>query len=1052
MSTSRASLPYHSFALETADPTLVLPPRVVLGANSSTVGPPTLSSATPADNSSAVAVGANIVLNFSNTMQASSGTVRISDGYLQSYIDKAGLPQTRWVGVTDSRIVSLNDSSQVSYSGSTVTINLSSDLKPGLTYSVTAAAGAFQDSASRPYAGLASTSKLNFTTEAVVPAQITGAIHFLDSGVSSTDYLTNIAAQTMSGTYSGVPAAGEHVMVSINNGDGWQIASAANGVWSNSSFDGPISASSTMLVRIVDANAVSRSQLSQAFVYDHTAPTITSAPALSSTNLTAAGGATVTLTFSEAVANLTVSAVATGDATSYGSFSSSDGGLTWSASVSAASATQLSSADDVLTISATDLAGNALPSANLANVFHLQHTVNTLVGLSADTGRSNSDFYTSSAAQTLSGSYLTLPASGSIRVSVDGGSSFANATINEANHSWSLATTLLNGTHAIVVEVRDATPSVTASSSHSYTLDTEAAVQSMDSVTVDLSTASDSAGASTSDDLTNVARPQVTVYTGNARTLHMGDEIQIIDVNHSNAVVGTYVLMESDLTSYGGSNFATTTSSKTFQLSQTLSDGEHQLKVQIGDLAGNAAATPSGTALSVTIDTHAPTLGAFDVAADLLNDTLVLTFDEAMSLRYPTAFTLSDGVDTHQYGVEMGNATVDGNTLILSLGHTLDADSDYQLTMNGGNITDLAGNIAFSNDDLVLEFTTLPQNGGGGTPPAAPVLSFTDTYPVTNQFVEDTDATTNALTIHVEGIEANASWSYSIGNSGWQAGSGNAFLLPNVSAAYDSGDILVKQTNAYGDSTSATVILTVDVDAPDAEVVPDSLTPLLPGAGGRQTISGYIDFSGDISDLVVEVSFDDVNWTRATLGTVTGSQIPWEVSGTTAGSIDVRITDHVGNVNDNGGFATTVGNGTDGTDTFTTDIGSTQYGGAGNDVFILDANDFNYIDGGSGNDILSFAFNHHSFDPSTAAGDFMTGIDTINLGANQHNILVINNQLDLSLLTDNLSDEHTLLVLGDSTDGLELTHTGFALTSTDSNYHYYDFGHLHLIVANAVVG
>ena len=41
---------------------------------------PTLSSSTPADNATGVAVGANIVLTFSEAVQAGSGNITLSDG------------------------------------------------------------------------------------------------------------------------------------------------------------------------------------------------------------------------------------------------------------------------------------------------------------------------------------------------------------------------------------------------------------------------------------------------------------------------------------------------------------------------------------------------------------------------------------------------------------------------------------------------------------------------------------------------------------------------------------------------------------------------------------------------------------------------------------------------------------------------------------------------------------------------------------------------------------------------------------------------------------
>jgi methionine-rich copper-binding protein CopC len=302
MSIFRASLSHPSYAIEDIDPPFDLSAvhmqqggRVVMGSIS---GAPTLVSATPADNSGAVAVGANIVLTFSNTVIAGSGTIRIGDGYLQNYIDKSGHQLTRWVGATDSHSVSLSDTSQVTISGNTVTINLSDDLKAGLNYSVTMAPGVLKDLSNRPYSGLADSSKLNFTTDASGAAQISGSLHFEDSGASSTDYITNSAAQTVSGTYSGTLGS-DHVEVSIDNGGHWHTASnAANGSWSYSGFD-PVTASSTILARVVDSGNAVRNTVSHSFVFDNTTPTLdSSSPANHAINVNTS---TITLTFNEDV-------------------------------------------------------------------------------------------------------------------------------------------------------------------------------------------------------------------------------------------------------------------------------------------------------------------------------------------------------------------------------------------------------------------------------------------------------------------------------------------------------------------------------------------------------------------------------------------------------------------------------------------------------------------------------------------------------------------------------------------------------------------------------
>ncbi|MES2900321.1 MAG: Ig-like domain-containing protein [Pseudomonadota bacterium] len=108
---------------------------------------PVLLSTSPADNASAVAPGANLLLTFSEVVQAGSGTIVIYnvDGSL-------------------ARAIPVGDASQVSFSGTAVTINPSIDLAAGRSYFVTFSAGVFQDVSGNAHAGISASSAFNFTT------------------------------------------------------------------------------------------------------------------------------------------------------------------------------------------------------------------------------------------------------------------------------------------------------------------------------------------------------------------------------------------------------------------------------------------------------------------------------------------------------------------------------------------------------------------------------------------------------------------------------------------------------------------------------------------------------------------------------------------------------------------------------------------------------------------------------------------------------------------------------------------------------------------------
>ena len=110
---------------------------------------PLLSSMSPADNATAVAVGSNIVLTFNEAVAAGSGNILI-------YNSNGTVAQT----------IAVTDAGQVSFSGNTATINPSSDLAANSGYYVNLGAGVIKDLAGNSYAGISGSTAFNFTTAA----------------------------------------------------------------------------------------------------------------------------------------------------------------------------------------------------------------------------------------------------------------------------------------------------------------------------------------------------------------------------------------------------------------------------------------------------------------------------------------------------------------------------------------------------------------------------------------------------------------------------------------------------------------------------------------------------------------------------------------------------------------------------------------------------------------------------------------------------------------------------------------------------------------------
>ena len=110
---------------------------------------PTLSSSSPSDGASSVGVNDNIVLTFSEVVDAESGNILIKKSSDDSTVET--------ISVTGSN---------VSGSGSTeITINPDTTLDGETDYYITIASTAFDDVDSADYAGISSSTTLNFTTE-----------------------------------------------------------------------------------------------------------------------------------------------------------------------------------------------------------------------------------------------------------------------------------------------------------------------------------------------------------------------------------------------------------------------------------------------------------------------------------------------------------------------------------------------------------------------------------------------------------------------------------------------------------------------------------------------------------------------------------------------------------------------------------------------------------------------------------------------------------------------------------------------------------------------
>ena len=163
------------------------------------VTPPALSSATPADNATDVALSANVVLNFSENVTAVAGKniviKKVSDNSIFESIP-----------ATDAR---------VSVSGSTVTVNPTGTFTYNTGYYVTVDAGAFKDASNNDYAGITSSTSLNFTATAdtTPPTLSTSTPADNATGVSvNTNIVLNFSEDVTA-------VAGKNISVKLSSGN-----------------------------------------------------------------------------------------------------------------------------------------------------------------------------------------------------------------------------------------------------------------------------------------------------------------------------------------------------------------------------------------------------------------------------------------------------------------------------------------------------------------------------------------------------------------------------------------------------------------------------------------------------------------------------------------------------------------------------------------------------------------------------------------------------------------------------------------------------------------
>jgi len=315
---------------------------------------PILLSATP----TVTAEGMRIDLAFDTAMAAGTGTIYITDGAVQTVIDRAtGQPAMRVVGATDTHTLAAGS---VIVDGTHVKLDVAG-LLPDHTYSVVMGDGVLVSNANVAFGGLRSTSQVQFTTapapdrEAPVLVSHTIDTSLLKAGASL--QVTLVFSESVSGLTAdalNAPNAAVSALVPVGDGHSWLATLVPAGAAEQANNVLTIDMSK---VRDAAGNAGKGISNVASYSVDTQGPSATIA--LDGNELTASHDTMVaTIRFSEALKGLDAAALQAGHARITGLSGSADG-RTWQVTLKADGAT--AAAGNVLNLDmgkVVDAAGN----------------------------------------------------------------------------------------------------------------------------------------------------------------------------------------------------------------------------------------------------------------------------------------------------------------------------------------------------------------------------------------------------------------------------------------------------------------------------------------------------------------------------------------------------------------------------------------------------------------------------------------------------------------------------------------------------------------------
>jgi len=672
---------------------------------------PTLSTLSPTDNATNIAVDSNLVITLNENVVIGTGDILIKTTIGDTLIET--------IPVGDAR---------VTVSNAAVTINPTTTLSLNTEYYVIIPATAFTDGAANSYAGLTATTDWSFTTVAdstpptISSVSIPNTAMKIGSVVTATitvasdsdDYTTGSGAIT--GTIGGFTLGSLTKTNNTTYTAQFTVTSGGTDVLSGS--DIPVNF--TLADSAGNTSTAYTTAIAQASdSIDANIPTL-STVTIASNNASSSKAKTGDVVTLSIVANETLSANPTVTIAGNVAAVTNPSGNNYTATYTMASG----DAEGVVpfTIDFADAATNAgaqvtALTSGTGVTFDKTAPTTTIstIGISADTGASATDFTTGTASQTITATLSTTLAAGEILYgSVDGGSTYSDVSAKVAVTviSWDGAT--LNGTSSIKFKVTDAAGNDGTVATQAYVLDTTKptiaittnnnALKDADVATITFTLSEASTDFTFADvtavggTLSNFTATSATVYTASftptagsttGATIDVAADMFTDAVGNTNSVA-TQLSMSVDTTK---PTIAITTNNNalkdadvatiTFTLSEASTDFTFADVTAVGGTLSNFTATSATVYTASFTPTAGSTTGAtIDVAAD--------TFTDAVG-------------NTNSAATQLSMATIDEAPVLVTVSNLSAQDeefSDFNITLQASDAEGDAYSFSATSNDV----------------------------------------------------------------------------------------------------------------------------------------------------------------------------------------------------------------------------------------------------------------------------------------------------------------------------------------------------------------